>query len=817
MTHCRQLIIWLLLTLPLVGLTACGSGGGGGGGGNPPTALTYSASSFTLTRGFPASALTPSVSGTVDAYAIASGTLPTGLSLDTTTGVISGIPTDAQAATGVTISATNTDGSANVNLTFTVALPSGRALYAINNNEDVVGIFSVDPASGRLNARGDVSGLDSPAALGITKDLAHLYVANSANGTINGYDIDPGTGDLAELAGSPFAMTGGAGLNSSRMAMRPSGGHLYVANRTAGNVSMFAIGAGGALTELGSSPFGTLTGARDVAAVHLASGEYLYVTAPGAATDRLVAHAIGAGGTLTQIDAATTGNSPSFLAATPQGDFIYTINEADLTVSGYAIAAGDGTLTALAGSPFALAGTSGAPTELAIADDGTDRSLYVSSTNGVVSMFSIAGSGALSLLSPATVTGSGGVMQSIAAGPDGAQVYACDTTAREILTFNVGFGGALSEHLELPIIRSQGRMRDLVVLPSATTATWSTDALYATNFSADALNGFDIAANKQLTAQTPPTSTVSTGPNDLAIAKDGATLYLTHPGDAVAPLLRVPLNPDNTPNLVGATATAGNNATLCEIDPAGNFLYVVDTTGQTVRPYPLGGTGLIGPAQAALAVGSGSLDMTIDPTGRFVYVTNFLSSTISQFSVDLTTGLLTALTPPTVATPPGIRGITVHPSGRFAYASAIDTPGANSDLIVTYLINATTGALTPMTPAFTAANVDPGSLACTPDGRWLVVANTHASSSNLTSHLVNDFAVTAVQDGQLNAATGVAATTTQPQAVAISADGTAVYVGINVGSGIEAFTLDGAGAFTSLDAEATGGSVIDLALRESRE
>ena len=63
----------------------------------------------------------------------------------------------------------------------------------------------------------------------------------------------------------------------------------------------------------------------------------------------------------------------------------------------------------------------------------------------------------------------------------------------------------------------------------------------------------------------------------------------------------------------------------------------------------------------------------------------------------------------------------------------------------------------------------------------------------------------------------MAATTSQPQTLAISADGSTVYVGINVGTGIEAFSIDATGMFTSLDAETTGGVIHSVALKESRQ
>jgi hypothetical protein len=80
-------------------------------------------------------------------YAVASGTLPTGLSLNATTGAITGTPTTATVnSTVVSVRATNASGNGTGNLTFTIAkasqsisgvastlsLATGAAVYSLN-------------------------------------------------------------------------------------------------------------------------------------------------------------------------------------------------------------------------------------------------------------------------------------------------------------------------------------------------------------------------------------------------------------------------------------------------------------------------------------------------------------------------------------------------------------------------------------------------------------------------------------------------------------------------------------------------------------
>ena len=98
-----------------------------------PGSLTYAANPATYTKGLSITANTPSSSGgAVVSYAV-SPALPPGLSLDTSTGVISGTPTALSTASAHVITATNTGGSttASLNLTVNDAAPSALT-YALN-------------------------------------------------------------------------------------------------------------------------------------------------------------------------------------------------------------------------------------------------------------------------------------------------------------------------------------------------------------------------------------------------------------------------------------------------------------------------------------------------------------------------------------------------------------------------------------------------------------------------------------------------------------------------------------------------------------
>lgn len=110
----------LLSVAGLFLLSACGGDGGGGGGNQIPApgSLSYPPTQA-LVVGQQMSALTPSVTGTVASYSVAP-TLPAGLSLNSSTGMITGTPTAVAAAASYTVTASNSGGSTNAAISITV-------------------------------------------------------------------------------------------------------------------------------------------------------------------------------------------------------------------------------------------------------------------------------------------------------------------------------------------------------------------------------------------------------------------------------------------------------------------------------------------------------------------------------------------------------------------------------------------------------------------------------------------------------------------------------------------------------------------------
>ena len=201
--------------------------------------------------------------------------------------------------------------------TMATLTPSGKFLLVAHASSTPasgpgrVAVFAVDTA-GMLTA---VAG--SPFATGgvTTFVVAHptknFVYANSAMApgnvsSIVAFQIDPNSGVLTPIAGSPFA-TGGN--NASVIRIDASGRFLYVANRDSSSIAGFAIDqTTGALAAVPGSP--TITDAAPLVTID-PSGRYLYSTNSGTGANTIASYAIHpTTGTPTLVNKLATGITP---------------------------------------------------------------------------------------------------------------------------------------------------------------------------------------------------------------------------------------------------------------------------------------------------------------------------------------------------------------------------------------------------------------------------------------------------------------------------------------------------------------------------
>ncbi|MCE1181474.1 MAG: lactonase family protein [Rhodocyclales bacterium] len=170
----------------------------------------------------------------------------------------------------------------------------------------------------------------------------------------------------------------------------------------------------------------------------------------------------------------------------------------------------------------------------------------------------------------------------------------------------------------------------------------------------------------------------------------------------------------------GGPFASGTSPNGMVVNPAGTLLFVVNSNGASVSVYSINQTtGALTLVGSPYAVGAVPTRLAITPNGQFLYVLNQNSHDISCFAVDSTNGTLTPIGSPvsdTGAVSQGGYGITVNPAGTVLYVVNWE---AN---ITAFTINPTSGALTPVSGSpFTANYTGWGwqSASLSPDGKLL--------------------------------------------------------------------------------------------------
>ncbi|MEC7180713.1 MAG: putative Ig domain-containing protein, partial [Candidatus Thermoplasmatota archaeon] len=165
-----------------------------------PTDLDYSPNTFTLTKGTQMTTVTPTANGgTIVSFSV-SPSLPAGLSLDTSTGAISGTPTAVTSSASYTITATNTGGTDTASVTIVVndiapsdldyspnsfTLTKGTAMTAVSptTNGGTVVSYSVSPSLPAGLSINATTGVISGTPSAVTSTASYTITATNTGGS----------------------------------------------------------------------------------------------------------------------------------------------------------------------------------------------------------------------------------------------------------------------------------------------------------------------------------------------------------------------------------------------------------------------------------------------------------------------------------------------------------------------------------------------------------------------------------------------------------------------------------------------------------
>ncbi|MCU7797827.1 MAG: lactonase family protein [Candidatus Thiodiazotropha sp. (ex Myrtea spinifera)] len=582
---------------------------------------------------------------------------------------------------------------------------TGRYAYVANHNIDTISVHAKDP-SGALSALGIVqapidvtlSGSSGPTQIRVHPDKDVLYVVHDGSSDVGVYDINTSDGTLLEAAGSPI-VTGGTGAMD--MAITPDGQYAYVANQTSGNLGVFSIDAAGLLVANGSV---LPTGGTPHALAMDASGQWLYMISREA-SGTVSVFEIQTDGTLLQINCSGAtqncplGNLPESVAVDITGQFISITNSGDNSVNVFAIDQTSGELT-------------------------DTRTLSARSTPSAVAY--------LSDPVEATVT------------PRFAYVANFD-------------GFSLSSYL---IDASNGNLSDIGTpiatagKPTAVTTDLSASFLYATNDVTDNVSVFAVNSGSgvltEISGSPFPIELNPTGPEfgpiSISIDPSGRFAYVANSSDTLS-AYSIDSSTGALTLLTGSPFATGDIPSSVIVDPTGRFLYNANLNTDNISAFAIDSvTGEL-TLTGTFAAGDAPNSIVVDPSGRFVYVANngFLSFNVSAYTIDPLTGTLSSVPGSPFSAGNAPISITVDPLGEFVYVANRSTQN-----VTPYTINQSTGALTAGTNVATELN--PQAITVDPSGRYVYVTN--GDSSSVSGYAI-DATTGALTSTSLTATTGL--------------------------------------------------------------
>jgi 6-phosphogluconolactonase (cycloisomerase 2 family) len=247
--------------------------------------------------------------------------------------------------------------------------PSGQFLYAANYGSNDVSVYSINANTGVLTpVPGSPFAVGTnPYMVGISPSGQFAYVPNSNSDNISAFSIDSATGVLTPVPGSPFAdpgvsqdITGFGNLGAypTFVEVASSGAFAYVSNGHSWTIAVYSIDpATGALSPIAGSPFPAAPEPGNI--VFSSVGQFIYVSNGGTPDSRLdgsvsVYGVNGTTGALTQAAGSpfASGAATTSVAVDSSAPFAYATNAYSNTISAWSINS-SAALTPIAGSPLA--------------------------------------------------------------------------------------------------------------------------------------------------------------------------------------------------------------------------------------------------------------------------------------------------------------------------------------------------------------------------------------------------------------------------------------------------------------------------------
>ena len=328
---------------------------------------------------------------------------------------------------------------------------------------------------------------------------------------------------------------------------------------------------------------------------------------------------------------------------------------------------------------------------------------YVTSAAGnTISAFSVdATTGAIASVGPPVSTGL--LPLAIAGTSNKKYVYVVNSGSNDISAYSVDSGtGALTAVPGSPFTAGTNP-RSLALY---------FDSLYVANSGSSDISVYQIdQSTGVLTPYSPATFATGAGPSAIAFDPIYGSLYTANTGDSNISAFGIG---DGLGPVAGSPFLAGSNISSLAFGANGNFLYAADASGAaaaiygyTVKPFgwlptqPDPSSGALSPLVGSPYPLPACKFIAADQTGAYLYATT--GTELFGYRIDATTGALTPLSGFPIAVGTDARSMSIDPANQFLYVA-----NGSAGTVTSFALNSATGDLAPMpgSPFAVGASVD---------------------------------------------------------------------------------------------------------------
>jgi len=354
-------------------------------------------------------------------------------------------------------------------------------------------------------------------------------------------------------------------------------------------------------------------------------------------------------------------SSNNGVVTTSGSGVLYIAAQGDSSLTAYTAALGNGSLTVL--GTALRTGTS----PFAIAISPLLNALFVDNIGSeTVSSYTVNSDTSLTAGTGTVKTGT--MPMGMAIDPFGKFLFVANQGSSNISVFSIS-SASLTEVAGSPFTTIPAGST-VPTGPASVAVSVSGNFLYVSNTFTSTVSAYSISGTGSLTALGASPYTVGLAPSGLAIPPNGSSLYVANTGtnnisafnicDKVVTTCSDVNHPDGTLHPVaGSPFSDGGGPVAIAIDPAFNFLYVLNRASNQISSFAYGaGSGALTPLSATPTVSTGqapasfvivsgttgiNVGNTVTNPTDFMYVVNNESSTLSVFTLNTSTGVLTTL------------------------------------------------------------------------------------------------------------------------------------------------------------------------------